>query len=59
MRQINAFLLAVFVARAIFFLCVFGSFFGELFYFTGLAGLSMSLNGGEARAHPEGESVGD
>ncbi len=59
LRYINAFLLAVFVARAIFFLCVFGSFYAELFYFTGLVGLSVALNGGEVRVSPGPELVGD
>src|ERR1051325_3109934 len=50
LRQVNALLLALFVARVLFFFCIFGTFFGELFYFTGLAGLSVALNRGEAQA---------
>jgi hypothetical protein len=42
---INAFLLAFFVARLLVFLFVFGSFYTDLFYFTGVLGLSVSLNG--------------
>ena len=49
LRQVNAFLFAYFVARIIFYFCIFGTFFGELFYFTGAVGLSVALNGGEAR----------
>jgi hypothetical protein len=51
LRHINAYLLAFFVARVIFFLFIFGAFFSDLFYFTGLVGLSVALNRGEARAH--------
>jgi hypothetical protein len=50
LRQINACLLAFFVARAIFFVFIFGAFYSDLFYFTGLVGLSVALNRGEARA---------
>jgi hypothetical protein len=52
LRQINAYLLAFFIARVIFFLFFFGAFFSDLFCFTGLVGLSVALNRGEARAHP-------
>ena len=55
LRQINAFLLATFMARALLFILVYGSFFAELFYFTGILGLTVSLNGGEIRADQERE----
>ena len=45
-RQINAFLLSYFVARVVFFVTIFGSLHGELAMFTGLIGLSVSINGG-------------
>lgn len=57
LRRINAYLLAFFIARVIFFFGIFGSFFGELFYFTGLAGLSVALNRGEARPRTDLKSV--
>jgi hypothetical protein len=47
LRQLNTFLLTCFVGRLIFFLFVYGSFFSDLYYFTGLIGLSISLNGAE------------
>jgi hypothetical protein len=49
LRQINAFLLAFFVTRVIFFLSVYGELSTELFHFTGLLGLSVALNGGGAK----------
>ena len=48
-RRLNTFLLAYFVARTIAFISVFGSFYSELACFTGLVGLSISLNGGVAK----------
>ena len=57
LRQINGYLLAFFVARAIFFFFIFGTFFGELFYFTGMVGLSVALNHGEARPGADLESA--
>jgi len=35
--------------KAIFFFAIFGSFYSELMTFTGLVGLSVSLNGGVAQ----------
>lgn len=49
LRQINIFLLSYFLARVIGFFAVFGSFHGELMLFTGLLGLSVSINGGMCR----------
>jgi O-antigen ligase len=45
LRQINLFLFTYFVARVVFFLLIFGAFNYEFFVFTGLVGLSASLNG--------------
>ena len=47
LHLINTFLLTCFVARLIFFLFVFGGFYSDLYHFTGLLGLSVSLNGAE------------
>lgn len=44
--RINTFLLAYFLAKAIFFFAVYGSFQNDLVIFTGLLGLSASINGG-------------
>src|SRR5207248_1711091 len=45
LKRINACLLAVFLARMLVFVFVFGSFYGDLCIFTGLIGFSVSLNG--------------
>jgi hypothetical protein len=44
LRQINAFLLALFLARIVFFIFVFGTLSGDLYYFTGILGFSVALN---------------
>jgi hypothetical protein len=49
LQRINAFLLALFVAKIIFFLVIFGSLYSDLATFLGLLGLSVSLNGGISR----------
>lgn len=51
-RRVNTFLLAYFTVRIIFFFVIFGSFHTELPLFTGLIGLSISLNGGMRRPAP-------
>jgi hypothetical protein len=43
--RINSFLLAFFVAKIVFFVVVFGSLYSDLYTFTGLLGLGVSLNG--------------
>lgn len=45
-RQVNSFLLAYFLTKATFFLLIYGSFQNDLMVFTGLVGLSASINGG-------------
>ena len=45
LRSVNTCLLSCFAARVIFYLFVFGGFYADLFIFTGLIGLSVSLNG--------------
>lgn len=47
--NLNRFLLAFFLAKAIIFFAVFGNFYSELTTFTGLVGLSICLNAGVAR----------
>jgi hypothetical protein len=44
LRRINALLLALFLARVLVFLFVFGSLYVELYHFTGILGLSVALN---------------
>ncbi len=46
LRNINAFFLAFFIMQVIFYLGVFGAFNSQLCVFTGLLGLSVSINGG-------------
>jgi len=59
LKRANMFLLASFVAKIVFFVVVFGSLYTELYTFTGLIGLSVSLNGSpqdqveEEEAEPE------
>jgi O-antigen ligase len=59
LRTINAFLFAYFLARVFLFFIIFGEFDNDLFYFTGLLGLSISLNGGVARRDNETEPTAD
>jgi len=47
LRLINAFLFAFFLARILFFFFLFGALYSELFYFTGILGFSVALNGGD------------
>jgi hypothetical protein len=47
--KINRFLLAYFGVRIVYFIFVFGSFYQDLFVFTGMVGMSLSLNGGVRR----------
>jgi hypothetical protein len=50
--QINTFLLSYFLARLFEFFTVFGSLYDEMTIFTGLIGLSASLNGGLRKPAP-------
>lgn len=45
LKTINTFLLTYFVAKTLYYFAIFGSFFNDLYVFTGLIGLSVSLNG--------------
>jgi hypothetical protein len=45
LKEINTFLLGAFVAKIIFFMAVFGSLYSDLCFFTGILGMSVSLNG--------------
>jgi len=54
LQRINTFLWAFFLTKVLFFCAVYGSFHTEFYVFTGLIGLSVSLNGGpEPVAEPE------
>jgi hypothetical protein len=54
LKCINTFFLALFIERVVFFFTVFGSFYSDLWSFTGLIGLSVSINGlPEPAAEPE------
>jgi hypothetical protein len=45
LRYINTLLLALFAAKTFFFVFVFGAFSSDMFIFTGILGLAVSLNG--------------
>jgi hypothetical protein len=49
LTNINTFLLAFFVTRLLFFLTLYGQFDLDLMVFTGVIGMSISINGGVAR----------
>ncbi|MEO7299441.1 MAG: O-antigen ligase family protein [Verrucomicrobiota bacterium] len=49
LKNLNRFLLVYFLAKTIFFFLFFGSFYTDLFQFTGLVGLSVSLNHGVSK----------
>ncbi len=49
LRQINMALLSYFLAQIVQYFFVFGAFHAQLFMFTGVLGLSVSLNGGVCR----------
>ncbi len=49
LKRINTFLLAIFVARFVFFCGIFGGFYSDLAHFVGIVGLSIALNGGIRR----------
>jgi hypothetical protein len=48
-RTFNGFLFSWFAVKAVFFFVIFGGFAGDLMMFTGVVGLSVSLNGGMAK----------
>jgi hypothetical protein len=49
LRNINAYFLAFFLMQSIVFFLIFGAFKNQLYIFTGLLGMSVSLNGGAAK----------
>jgi hypothetical protein len=46
LERLNTFFLAIFIAKFIFFMAVFGSLYSDFAIFTGLLGLNVSINGG-------------
>jgi hypothetical protein len=46
LKTINTLFLSMFIARILIFLIIYGGLPGDLMHFTGLVGLSISLNGG-------------
>lgn len=46
LARINTLLLSLFIGRIILFFLIFGAISSDLYYFTGIIGLSVSLNGG-------------
>ena len=63
LQKINTFFLGYFIVRLVFYIFIFGGFFSDLFLFTGLIALSVSLNGdilpqpAEAPAEPESKEL--
>ena len=55
LRQINAFLLALFLARILFFSLVFGTLHGDLYHFMGILGFSVALNISGQRPNQAGQ----
>jgi hypothetical protein len=53
LNMINTFLLGYFIMRLIYFLLLYGHFFQDFMVFTGIVGLSVSLNGGMAKKSEE------
>lgn len=61
LRTVNTFLFAFFVVKVVFFFLIFGSLYSDLVIYTGIIGLSISLNGGIRRlaaapVQPEAET---
>ncbi|MCU0785415.1 MAG: O-antigen ligase family protein [Verrucomicrobia bacterium] len=59
LRRVNAFLLAVFIARIVNFVFIFGAFSSDLYYFTGLLGLGVALNGGAGQRDERNRMASD
>jgi hypothetical protein len=57
LRTINAFLLALFTTRIVFFFVIFGALNSDMMLFAGTLGLSISLNGGVASAPKRAEQA--
>jgi len=57
LRIINTYIFATFCSSTVVFFTIFGGFYGGLAGFTGLVGLSISLNGGIKRAAKTNESA--
>lgn len=47
LHSINTFLLAAFIGRLLYYFMIFGNFYTDLFLFTGIVGMSVSINGRE------------
>lgn len=58
LRRTNTLLLAAFASKTAFFFVIFGALHAELFWFTGILGLSVSLNGGVSQPVAEPEPDG-
>ena len=55
LRTINTFLLAAVAAKTVYFFVVFGALRSDLWWYAGMLGLSISLNGGVSRRPSEAE----
>jgi O-Antigen ligase len=59
LQRINTFLYALFLAKVVFFVVIFGSIYSDMFQFVGLVGLSAALNGGVAGPEPAAVAAGE
>ena len=57
LKNINTFLLSMFLARALSFVFIFGAISSDFYIFTGLIGFSVALNGGCKKAPTQPPSV--
>lgn len=57
LKHINTFLLSMFLARVFFFVFIFGAISNDFYYFIGLIGFSVALNGGCKKAPTRPPSV--
>lgn len=57
LKSINRLLLSLFCAKTLLYLVVYGSFSFDLFLFTGIIGVSVSLNGPVTRIQPDDEEI--
>jgi len=57
LRRINGVLFACFIVKTIMFLCVVGSLYSDLVFFTGFVGMSVALNGGVCKRAVESSPV--
>jgi hypothetical protein len=58
LKGVNRFLLALFLARILFFFFVFGSFYNDFYHLTGILGLSVALNAANQTSSESQQATG-